>query len=273
MGSLAGKVTIITGASSGIGAAAARLFALEGCKVVLAARRFERLDELAKEIRDAGGEAFPCEADISLRPDIDQLVERTMKTYGQIDILYNNAGFGRLDWFENLDPEGDIEAQINVNLLGLIQMARAVIPHMLKRKSGHIINMASIAAWIAAPMYSLYSASKYGILGFSDALRRDLLPLGIKVSVVCPGPAKSEFGLHTGAQPSSLQTSLKRFFPSMTAEAVAERVLRVAKHPRRYTIFPWYYPAAIWIDFVAPWLVDFLVAEFQTRQTHKLEAQ
>ena len=135
-----------------------------------------------------------------------------------------------------------------------------------KRRSGHIINMGSIAAWIAAPMYSMYSASKYGVLGFSDGLRRDLLPFGVKVSVICPGPAKSEFGLHTGITPSALQTSLKRIFPSMTSETVAERVLQVAKRPRRYMIFPWYYPIAIWIDFNAPWLVDWFVVEFQTRR-------
>jgi short-subunit dehydrogenase len=273
MAPLTGKVVIVTGASSGFGAAAARLFAREGCKVVLAARRLDRLDELAKDIRGAGGEALLCEADVSLLPQINQLVETTLKTYGQIDILYNNAGFGRLDWFENLDPLRDIEAQINANLLGVIQMARAVVPHMLKRGGGHIINIASIAAWIAAPMYSLYSASKYGVLGFSDGLRRDLLPFGVKVSVICPGPAKSEFGLHTGLKPSALQTSLKRIFPSMKSEAVAKRVVQVAKHPRRYTIFPWYYPIAIWIDFNAPWLVDWFVVEFQTRRTHKLEAQ
>ena len=269
---LAGKVVIITGASSGFGAATARLLAREGCKVVLAARRLDRLDELATEIRDAGGEALPCETDVSLLPQINQLVEITLKTYGQIDILYNNAGFGRLDWFENLDPQRDIESQINVNLLGVMQMARAVVPHMLKRRSGHIINMASIAAWIAAPKYSMYSASKYGVLGFSDALRRELLPFGLKVSAICPGPAQSEFSQHTGAIPSPLQASLKRVFPSMTSEAVAQRVVQVIKRPRRYSIFPWYYPIAIWIDFNAPWLVDWAVVEFQTRKTHHLEA-
>ena len=97
MAPLTGKVVIVTGASSGFGAAAARLFAREGCKVVLAARRLDRLDELAKEIRGAGGDALPCEADVCLLPQINQLNQNTLKTYGQIDILYNNAGFGRLE--------------------------------------------------------------------------------------------------------------------------------------------------------------------------------
>jgi NADP-dependent 3-hydroxy acid dehydrogenase YdfG len=111
-------VILITGASSGIGAATARLFARHGYRLVLAARRMERLQSLADEIHAQGGQALPVRADVSRLEDIHCLVDTTLQEYGQIDILFNNAGFGRLNWLESLEPHQDIQAQIEVNLLG-----------------------------------------------------------------------------------------------------------------------------------------------------------
>ena len=122
------KVVIITGASSGFGEDAARLFAKEGCKVVLAARRLDRLQALATDIQSKGGEAFAVPVDVVNRIDIDLMAKSVIDLYGHIDILFNNAGFGRLDWLENLDTERDIETQVDVNLLGVIQVTRAVLP-------------------------------------------------------------------------------------------------------------------------------------------------
>ncbi|RME89645.1 MAG: SDR family NAD(P)-dependent oxidoreductase, partial [Anaerolineae bacterium] len=133
MRTLENKVVLITGASSGFGADAARLFAREGCKVALAARRVGRLQALAEEIRSQGGEALVVPLDVTEQAQIEDAVHTVLETYGRIDILYNNAGFGRLDWLENLAPERDIAAQVAVNLTGLIQVTRAVLPHMLAR--------------------------------------------------------------------------------------------------------------------------------------------
>ena len=108
MSSLSGKVVIITGASSGFGESAAKLFAQEGCKVVLAARRMDRLQQLANEIRSSGGDALPIALDVSQLEQIRAMVKSTIDAYGRIDILFNNAGFGRLDWFEVLDPVKDV---------------------------------------------------------------------------------------------------------------------------------------------------------------------
>ncbi|MBI1855140.1 MAG: SDR family oxidoreductase, partial [Chloroflexi bacterium] len=187
--SLKDKVVIITGASSGFGEDAAILFARQGCKVVLAARRIERLQVLAEKIQKEGGEAVAIPVDVTDRNEIQVMVESAIDLYGQVDILFNNAGFGRLDWLENLDPARDIETQMDVNLLGLAQVTRAVLPHMLERKSGHIINMSSVAGWIAAPLYTIYSATKFGVRGFTDSLRREVAPFGIHVSGIYPGPA------------------------------------------------------------------------------------
>ena len=186
MASLNGKVVVITGASSGFGAAAATLFAREGCKIVLAARRLDRLEELAQQIRDAGGKALPCLWMSASHPrSMRWSNRRWMPSGGSISFI-NNAGFGRLDWFEALDPVKDIQAQITVDLLGVIWTARAVLPHMYVQRSGHIINMCSMAGWIAAPIYSVYSAGKFGVRGFSEALRRESAPFGVNVSVIYP---------------------------------------------------------------------------------------
>jgi len=239
MPSLTGKVVIITGASSGIGAAAATGFAREGCKTVLAARRVDRLEQLAREIRQAGGQALPVEMDVSQPVQIDAMVKSALDSYGRIDILFNNAGFGRLDWLEALDAVQDIQAQITVDLLGVILTARAVLPQMYRQHSGHIINMASVAGWIAPPLYSIYSASKFGVRGFSEGLRREAGPMGVKVSVIYPGSARTEFSSHVGS------SSAKRRFKTpawltLTADDVAQAVVGLARRPRRELITPWF---------------------------------
>ena len=261
---LKGKVVLVTGASSGFGMDAARLFAYEGCSVVLAARRIDRLQELAASIQAQGGEAFAVPVDVADREEIEIMVDTVLDIYGRVDILFNNAGFGRLAWLENMSAERDIEMQIAVNLLGVIQVSHAVLPGMLKRRSGHIINMSSVAGWIAPPTYAIYSASKYGVRGFTDALRREVQPFGVHVSGIYPGPAQTEFGQHTGQHPMK-NSALRRYFHSMTSEEVAERVIELAKRPRRAVILPWYYKIAIWADWYMPWLVDWITMEFLTK--------
>jgi len=238
MSALNDKVVLITGASSGFGAAAAKLFALEGCKVVLAARRIERLEEMAGEIRSAGGEALPVSVDVTQPAQIDAMVKAALDRYGRIDILFNNAGFGRLDWFEALDPVKDIQAQINVDLLGVIWTAHAVLPQMYRQRSGHIINMCSMGGWAAPPLYTVYSAAKFGVRGFNEALRREALPFGVKVSAVYPGGAATEFQKHVG-QNKAKQRFKTPAWLTLTAEDVARAVVKLAKRPRRGVVLPW----------------------------------
>ena len=191
---LNGKVVLITGASSGFGEDAARLFAKEGCKVVLAARRLERLQALAEEIQASGGEAVAIPVDVSENAEIRLMVQTALDLYGQIDILFNNAGFGAMDWFEKLTPQRHIETLIRVNLTGTMLVTYAVLPGMLARRSGHIINMASVAGLIASPLITTYSASKYGVRAFTDALRREVSPFGVKVSGIYPGLPRRSSG-------------------------------------------------------------------------------
>lgn len=262
---LQGKVVLITGASSGFGEDAARLFAAEGAHVMLAARRVDRLQQTVARIQAAGGAAMATPVDVTNSADVENMVKSVIETNGRIDILFNNAGFGRLDWFDRLDSSRDVQTQINVNLTGLMEVTHAVLPHMLARHSGHIINMSSVAGWIAAPMYTVYAATKFGVRGFTDALRRELGIFGIQVSGIYPGPAVTEFGQHTGS--SVLQKDFKApAWTYMTSEYVARRVVDLAKHPRRALIIPWWFRPVIWFDTNFPGGVDWVVDRFFVRK-------
>jgi short-subunit dehydrogenase len=269
MQNLKNKVVLITGASSGFGEDAALLFAKEGCKVVLAARRIDRLQDLAAKIQDAGGEAIAVPVDIINPADVDGMVKSTLDIYGQIDILFNNAGIGRVDWFENHSSVRDIDMLVQVNLTALMYVTRVVLPYMLKRGEGHIINMVSVAGLIASPLLTSYSASKHGVRAFTDALRREVAPLGIKVSGIYPGPAKTEFGQHVGK--SDAYGSVRKIFNiHMTSEYVARRVLDVAKRPRRSLVIPWWFRIITTFDMLFPVVVDWITYAF-SKKNHKLD--
>lgn len=249
---------MVTGASSGFGEAAALAFAREGCRVVLAARRIDRLEQVASQIRTSGSEALVVSLDVSQQSSIDGLADTVIKTFGRVDVLFNNAGFGRLDWLETQDPEADITAQLDVNLKGAILVVRLFLPHMLRQRSGVIINMSSMAGWIASPLYSVYAASKFGLRGFSEALRREVRPFGIRVCGIYPAGAATEFSQHAGDSPLRRKIKTPAML-RMSAEYVANKVVGLARHPRRVLVLPWYMGIAIWIDAHFHWLVDAVV--------------
>jgi short-subunit dehydrogenase len=267
--SLHGKVVLITGASSGFGEDAARLFAQEGCRVVLAARRLERLQSIAKEIQDSGGEAFVIPMDVNQRVDIDRMVQMVLSHYGTIDILFNNAGLGSVDWFENLKPERHIETLIQVNLTGTMLVTRAVLPEMLKRREGHIINMSSVAGLIASPLITTYAASKYGVRAFTDALRREVSPFGIKVSGVYPGPARTEFSKQI-ERTKARQTIRGPIDVHVTSKYVARHIVAIAKRPRRSLVVPWWFRVVTTFDTLFPVAVDWILFFF-VRKNHHLD--
>jgi short-subunit dehydrogenase len=266
---LKGKVVLIIGASSGFGQDAARLFAREGCKVLLAARRVERLQALARSIQTTGGEAVALPVDITDRIQIEKMVHSALDVYGRIDILFNNAGIGRIEWFENFSLDRDIQTLVHVNLIGLMQVTRLVLPHMLARREGHIINMASVAGLIASPLITSYSASKYGVRAFTDALRREVAPYGIKVSGIYPGPAATEFGRHVGKN-KAYASVRSRINIRMSSEYVARRVVEVARRPRRTLVIPWWFRIVTTFDTLFPVAVDWILYLF-SKKTHKPE--
>lgn len=250
------KVVIVTGASSGIGEAAAREFGREGAKVILAARRMDRLQALAQEINAmrTGAQAYAVRTNVSNLEEVQNLVSRTLEIFGRIDVLVNNAGFGRLDWLENLDPVNDIQAQINVNVLGVIQTTRQVLPVMIRQRGGNIINMCSIAGLVGTPTYTIYAASKHAVHGFSEALRREVKPWGIHVSLIYPGGVATEFASHAGIKRKT-QASTPGFM-LLTAEQVGKAVVKLVRRPRRMWIIPWLWSVTVFMNRFLPGLVD-----------------
>ena len=250
------KVIIVTGASSGIGEATARQFGRAGAKLVLAARRVDKLEALAQEIlaMGSGAETFVVQADLSKLEDIQSLIKQTLDKFGRIDVLVNNAGFGRLDWLENLDPVKDIQAQFDVNVLGVIQTTRQVLPIMIKQRSGHIINMCSMAGLVATPTYTVYAACKHAVHGFSEALRREVKPWGIDVSMIYPGGVVTEFQAHAGIKRKTGATTPKSLL--LTADQVGGAVVQLVRRPRAMRILPWAWSFTVWMNRNFNWLVD-----------------
>jgi len=265
MTDIAGKVVVVTGASSGIGEATAREFGRAGAKVVLAARRLDRLEALARDIEGlgSGAAALPVAADLGRQEDIAALVSQAQERFGRIDVLFNNAGFGRLDWLENLDPVKDITAQLNVNVLGVIQTTRQVLPLMIAQRGGHVINMASVAGLVGTPTYTIYAACKFAVRGFSEALRREVAPWGIRVSVIYPGGVATEFGSHAGIKRKTKATTPA--WMRLTAEDVGRAVVGLVRRPRAGLIITWPFRFSVLLNNLLPGLVDWTTINQYTK--------
>lgn len=186
---LAGRRAVVTGASSGIGAGTVRALAAEGCDVALVARREERLQQIADEIDTA--ETLVIPTDVTDTEAIDAMVEEAVETFGGIDILVNNAGVLKPDPVIQAD-RADLRSQIEVNLLGAMYTTHAVLPHLLDGDLGDIVTVSSMNARHAAEGGSAYTASKYGVNGFADSLRKELSEEEVRVTVILPGPVVTE---------------------------------------------------------------------------------
>jgi short-subunit dehydrogenase len=253
------RVAIITGASSGIGAATARAFGREGMQLALFARRVDRLELVAADVRAAGGRAIVAPGDMRVLASIADLVDRTIEQFERIDVLVNNAGLGRLGWLETLDP-ADVRLQIEVNLLGTIEMTQLTLPHMIRQRSGHIINVASLAGKIGTPLYTVYAATKFGAAGFTEALRREVAPWGVRVSALYPGGVETEWGERVGYRRRSGIPFARR--ARLSADYVARAIVGLVKRPRREIILPPTARILAWLNRVAPWTADWVARRF-----------
>ena len=240
-GSLTGEVAIVTGASSGIGAATARELGCRGATVALAARRVDALEAGAERIRAAGGEAVAIQTDVSRESQLTRLVDQVVDSFGRVDILVNNAGIA---WTRPLasTSQADVERVTDVNLLAAMLLTRAVVPGMVDRGHGAIITIGSLSGRVA--MEPLYSATKYGLRGFSLALRRQLAGTGVSVSLVSPGNVRTPMTAHVKAHLPE---------PEVVADAVADLVAR----PRREVVVPGKHYAIAWLEQALPRLADF----------------
>ncbi|MBN1589334.1 MAG: SDR family oxidoreductase [Pirellulales bacterium] len=196
---LGGKVAVITGASSGIGAAVAQRFAAVGCTVVLSARRQEKLDQLAEAIRKDGGQAVAKPADVTDYAQVKELIDSTVGDQGQIDILINNAGHAVAKPLVETLPE-EIDAQIGSNLQGVCYGCHAAVPHMIRQGEGHLINIGSICSRNHYPNYATYVAAKFAVLGFSRSLYEEVRQHGIRVNVLCPAAVNTAWADVAGTE-------------------------------------------------------------------------
>ncbi len=200
---IAGQVALVTGASRGIGLAIARRIGAMGARVAICGRKIGSLERAAKELRAAGIETLAAAADVSRSADVTALVDHTRKNLGPIDILVNNAGLGVFGPVQQLS-EADWDTVLDTNLKGVFLVTKAVAPEMIRRRAGHVINIASLAGKNAFPGGGIYCASKWGLLGLTYCMAEDLRAHGIRVAAVCPGTVATEFSPHAGKDPAKM---------------------------------------------------------------------
>jgi len=200
---LAGQVALITGASRGIGLAIARRLGEMGAQLAICGREAHALEHAREALRRAGYETLAVPADVTRRAEVDTLVKRTNEALGEIEMLVNNAGVGVFAPLHELREE-DWDRVMDTNLKGVYLCSRAVAPQMIRRRRGHIINIASLAGKNAFAGGGVYCASKWGLLGLTRCLAEDLRGHGIRVSAICPGTVATEFSPHAGKDPQKM---------------------------------------------------------------------
>ena len=258
-----GKVVLITGASSGIGKQAAIDFAENDVQtIILVARSKMRLEEL-KEILQ---EYYACESvvyccDVSRKADVVRMGKEILGKFGHIDILVNNAGFGLYDKVEDQSIE-EIESITFTNYLGMVYCTKMFLNSMISRKSGHIVNVASVAASFGVAGLAAYCASKYAILGFSEALYHELHGSGVGITVVSPIGVKTNFFSHE---------SFAHRIPNYTGfmlepKSVSKAILAAANSPRLEIMVPFYIRVGVWFKHTIPYLINPLVGSIFNRQ-------
>ena len=192
MNDLSEKAILISGASSGIGRATARLLASKNAAVMLAARRKDRLESLKKEIEDAGGKAAVCVTDVTDPGQFKKAADRTIEAFGGVDVLFNNAGVMPLSFMDKLKTS-EWHWMIDVNIKGVLNGIAAVLPHFLSRDRGHLVNVSSVAGHMVFPGSAVYSGTKYAVRAISEGLRMELHPkTQIRVTQISPGAVSTE---------------------------------------------------------------------------------
>ncbi|WP_262148130.1 SDR family oxidoreductase [Chryseobacterium foetidum] len=189
------KVIVITGASSGMGEAAAKHLAELGATVVLGARRAEKIEQLAKQINETGGKALAVKADVIHLEQVKNLVDTAVKQFGKVDVILNNAGIMPLSPMDRINVE-EWNSMIDVNIKGVLNGIAAVLPYMKEQKFGQIINTASVAGHKVFNGSAVYSATKYAVRALTEGLRMEVKPYNIRTTIVCPGAVKTELLEH-----------------------------------------------------------------------------
>jgi len=254
-------VVIVTGASSGIGRETALEFARRGARVVLAARREDRLREVAEQIARMGGEAMVVPCDVAREDDIARLVRATLDRFGRIDVLVNNAGFGFSGTIEETTA-ADMRELWDVNYMGAFLATKAVLPVMRGQRRGHIVNVSSVVGKLAFPFHGAYSATKFALIAMTEALRGELEGSGVTATVVLPGSTRTEFfdvqRTHDGHV--SAPTG-----PQQDADVVARAIVRSVRRPTPEVNMVRAFRIAYGLAAFFPFLRDFAGRQFYRR--------
>jgi short-subunit dehydrogenase len=253
------QVVVVTGASSGIGRITARMFAERGARVVIGARNVEALGDLAQRIKQAGGQAVAVPTDVSERHQVDHLARAAVDHFGRIDTWVNNAGVSVYATFDKL-TDAEIRRVMDVNFMGTVYGVQAALPIMRASGSGTIINVASIAGKRAIPLQSVYSASKFAIVGLGEALRTELAGKGLEINVctVCPPSVNTPFFDHARTKEGRAPKPLP---PVYEPETIAEAILSCAENPQREVLIGAAGKAFAILNTLAPGLSDWYLGK------------
>jgi NADP-dependent 3-hydroxy acid dehydrogenase YdfG len=225
-----GKVVVITGASSGLGEATARMLSAEGASVALGARRLDRIQRLADALNAGGGKALARATDVTRAEQVQALVDAAVQAFGHVDVIINNAGLMPHSPLERRKIE-DWNQTIDVNIKGVLYGIGAVLPHMISRRSGHIINVASVAAYKVRPGSAVYAATKAAVRMISEGLRQEVKPHGIRTTVISPGAVATE--VPASATEPDVVAGLKQYYEdyAIPADSFARAVVFAMSQP------------------------------------------
>ncbi len=233
MSQISGKSIIITGASSGIGEATAKMLAEQGAKLMLAARREDKLDKLVAEIEAAGGTAAYQVVDVTKQSQVQALADETLKQYGKIDVMINNAGIMPLSRLDQLLVE-EWDRTIDINIKGVLYGIAAVLPAMQKAQSGHIINISSVAGHVVFPNAAVYCGTKYAVRAISEGLRKEI-GKDIRCTIISPGAVATELTNHISDEEASKGAN-QLYEIAIGADAVARAIAYAIEQPKEVDI-------------------------------------
>jgi len=248
-----GKVVVITGASSGIGEQSAEEFVKLHANVILISRNEEKLQEIATKLSKYHTKVFVYACDVSKKNQVDAMGKIIIEKFGTIDILVNNAGFGIHNTVNETKIE-EMESQMMTNFFGMMYCTKAFLPKMLEQRSGHIVNVASVAGSIGIPGMASYCASKFAMLGFSESLFHELKGTGVGITVVSPIMVRTNFLNH-----ESFGKMPRYSFTSLSSKTVANAVVRAASSPRLEIVVPQFVRFVIWVKQTLPYLINPIV--------------
>lgn len=248
---------LISGASSGIGEETAYLFAKEGANLILIARSYNKLKNIKRRLESMceRQEFMIVRCDVSDKEQIFDMSRKVLDRFGYIDILVNNAGFAIFDIVANTSIE-DIEGQIRTNLLGAIYCTKAFLPIMLERNKGKIVNVATLAASIGIPNLASYCASKFGLLGFSEALYHELYNTNVGVTVVSPITVRTNFFNNDSFKDTNINPKI-----ALSARTVAKYILKAVNSKRLEITVPFYARGAVWLIQTFPYLLKPIIRD------------